>query len=374
MKKHTWLMALLLLVACQGTEPNGPNQNQQPVLPDATASYAGFYLLNDGPMGANKATLDYFDYKTGVYENNIFPARNPSVIDELGDAGTGLAIYGSKMYALLNGSGLVEVMDAKTATHITSIAIPNVRSMEFYQGKAYFSSYAGKVEMGGVQLGYVAEVDTATLTVGRTVTVGRQPEEMAIKDGKMYVANSGGYTPDNYDNTLSVIDLATFTEVKKIEVAINLHRLFLAPDGSLYVSSRGNYADVPANLYVVDTQTGKVVKTLNKGVMSVAIKDDVAYVLNIEYGPAPDYQTVYDYYTIHLATHTLGSGSFLSDEVKNSIVYPYSVAVHPVTGDILLTDASDFVTPGTLFYCNPKGELLWRHTTGDIPGSVAFLP
>ena len=163
------------------------------------------------------------------------------------------------------------------------------------------------------------------------------------------------------------------TEIKKIEVAINLHRVFLAPDVSLYVSSRGNYYDVPANLYVLDTQTEQIVKTLGKGVTSVAIKGDVAYVINIEYGPAPEYKTVYEYYTINLSTHTINSGSFLSADVQEKIIYPYSVAVHPTTGDIVLTDASDFVTPGILYYCNAEGRLLWKHTTGDIPGSVAFL-
>ena len=31
----------------------------------------------------------------------------------------------------------------------------------------------------------------------------------------------------NYDKTISIIDLKTFTEVKKVDVAINLHRLEL---------------------------------------------------------------------------------------------------------------------------------------------------
>lgn len=371
--KNVWLFALLLLAACQSPEPSGPNPDDDPTYPDVQTDYQGFYVLNEGVMGANKATLDYFAYATGVYQNDIFAQRNPSIIGELGDVGTLLAIYGSKMYAIINGSNLVEIMDAKTAKHLASVEIPNVRSMIFDQGKAYFSSYAGQMQMGGTQLGYVVEMDTTTYALGRSVTVGRQPEEMAIKDGKLYVANSGGYTPENYDNTLSVIDLQSFTEIKKIEVAINLHRVFLAPDGSLYVSSRGNYYDVPANLYVLDTQTEQIVKTLGKGVTSVAIKGDVAYVINIEYGPAPEYKTVYEYYTINLRTHTINSGSFLSADVQEKIIYPYSVAVHPTTGDIVLTDASDFVTPGILYYCNAEGHLLWKHTTGDIPGSVAFL-
>ncbi len=377
MKNYFYLLMLVMgVMACTPgvDEPAGPNPGDNPTYPDVTADYQGFYVLNEGVMGANKATLDYFEYQTGEYQQDVFPVRNPSIIGQVGDVGTGLAIYGSKMYAIINGSNLVEVMDAKTAKHLASVEIPNVRCMTFDGDKVYFSSYAGQMQMGGTQLGYVVEMDTTTLQLGRSVTVGRQPEEMAIKDGKLYVANSGGYTPENYDNTLSVIDLQSFTEIKKIAVAINLHRVFLAPDGSLYVSSRGNYADVPANLYIVDTQTEKVVKTLGKGVTSVALKGDVAYVINIEYGPAPEYKTIYDYYTINLSTHTINPGSFLSTDVQEKITYPYSVAVHPTVGDIIITDASDFVTPGMLFYCNADGQLLWKHTTGDIPGSIAFLP
>jgi hypothetical protein len=371
MKKYVlWALMVFACAACENSDVK-PHENQV-TDGDANASYQAFYLLSEGTMGANKATLDYFNYTTGLYENDVFPKRNPSIIDELGDTGTSLAVYGGKMYAIINGSNLVEIMDAKTAIHLASVTIPNVRNMAFDGEKVYFSSFAGPMQMGGSQLGYVVEMDTTTFALGRTVTVGRQPEEMVVKEGKLYVANSGGYTPENYDNTVSVVDLATFTEIEKIPVAINLHRMFMASNGAVYVSSRGNYADVPANLYLLDTHT-KQATPLGKGVTAYAIKDDLAYVIDITYGPAPLYQTVYSYYTLHLLTGQVDEQSFVSDAVKNQIVYPYAVAVHPVTGDILLTDAADFVTPGTLFYCNAQGNLLWKHTTGEVPAAVAFV-
>ena len=57
------------------------------------------------------------------------------------------------------------------------------------------------------------------------VTVGYQPDELVIRDGLIYVANSGGYRKPNYDNTVSVIDIATMTQIRKIPVGINLHRI-----------------------------------------------------------------------------------------------------------------------------------------------------
>lgn len=108
-------------------------------------------------------------------------------------------------------------MDAKTAKHIGKIEIPNVRYIRFHDGKAYASSYVAPVKFDqNARVGYVAEIDTTTLQVTRTVNVGYQPEELAIANNKVYVANSGGYMFPNYDRTVSVIDLETFKEVKKL--------------------------------------------------------------------------------------------------------------------------------------------------------------
>ena len=201
-------------------------------------SVTGFYLLNEGNMGSNKATLDYFDYSTGVYARNIFAAANPFVARELGDVGNDIQAYGKKLYAVINCSNFVEVMDSRDAKHITQISIPNCRYITFDKGYAYVSSYAGPVELDpNSRKGYVAKIDTVTLQVVDECIVGYQPEEMAVVNGKLYVANSGGYRVPDYDNTVSVIDLATFQVIKTITVAINLHRMEKDRFGNIYVSS-----------------------------------------------------------------------------------------------------------------------------------------
>ena len=101
----------------------------------------GFYLLNEGNMGSNKATLDYFDYSTGIYLKNIFASANPFVARELGDVGNDIQVYVKKLYAVINCSNLVEVMDCRTAKHIAQISIPNCRYITFDNGFAYVSSY-----------------------------------------------------------------------------------------------------------------------------------------------------------------------------------------------------------------------------------------
>ena len=218
---------LHFLTSCRGDYPVIP-PTETPINDTLkSTTIAGFYLLNEGNMGSNKATLDYYDYTTRVYTKNIFAATNPNVVAELGDVGNDLKIYGNKLYAVINCSNLVEIMDARTAKHLGMVEIANCRYIAFSGDKAYVSSYAGPVQLNPNrdQIGYIAEIDTATFQITRTVTVGYQPEELAVVNGKLYVANSGGYRYPNYDKTVSVIDLATFTEIKQIPVAINLHRL-----------------------------------------------------------------------------------------------------------------------------------------------------
>ena len=57
-------------------------------------SVAGFYMLNEGNMGSNKCTLDFYDMTSGDYMRNIYASVNPEVPKELGDVGNDLEKIG----------------------------------------------------------------------------------------------------------------------------------------------------------------------------------------------------------------------------------------------------------------------------------------
>ena len=251
---------LIFAASCRKDDPVLPSE---PTLVNpweqVTGDIYGFFLLNEGNMGTNQASLDYYDYETGVYTRNIYGERNPYEVKDLGDVGNDIQIYGDKLWAVINCSNYVEVMDVNTAKHITKIAIPNCRYLAFKDKYAYVSAYAGPVQIApDARIGYVAKIDTVSLQVVDECIVGYQPEEMAIVGNKLYVANSGGYRVPNYDRTVSVIDLKTFTEEKKIDVAINLHRIQPDNYGNLYVSSRGDYYEIPSKTFIIDTSTDEV--------------------------------------------------------------------------------------------------------------------
>lgn len=333
----------------------------------------GFFLLNEGNMGSNKASLDYFDYETGYYFQNIFPERNPDVVKELGDVGNDLQIYGDKLYAVINCSHLVEVMDLRTARHMALISIPNCRYIVFDGGFAYVSSYAGPVEIDpNSRRGYVAKVDTTDFSIVATCTVGYQPEEMVVVDNKLYVANSGGYRVPNYDNTVSVIDLTTFTETRKIEVAANLHRLEKDDHGQVYVSSRGDYYGAPSQTFIIDPRTEAVSNRLNPLPNSnMTYCEGNLYLYSTAWSYESNRNEV-SYAKIDTRTQTVTTRNFITDGTEQKIQVPYGIGVNPENGEIFVTDAKNYVTPGMLYCFNADGTKRWEVETGDIPAHIVF--
>ena len=381
MKKKTTLTTLLaataltlLLPACR--EDDDVIQPTTDQTGDQTVTdYRGMYILCEGNMGQNKATLDFLDLHTGTYHKNIFPSRNPGQVMQLGDVGNDCQIYGSRLWLVVNCSHKVEVCTADSARSLGHVDVPNCRYLAFDGGFAYVSSYVGPVG-GSSVLGSVYKIDTLTLNVVGQVTVGYQPEEMAVADGKLYVANSGGYNALNgadYDRTVSVIDLASFREERKIDVAPNLFRLRADRHGQLWVSSRGDYTDeYPSRLYRLTKNDGGVMAvkdSVDVPVSDMAFRGDSLCYVGSSYGADWSLQT--NFGIVDTRSGQLVSTTLVKD--ASQIETAYGLAVHPLTGDIYVMDATNYVTSGWLFCFDAQGNFKWKTSTGDIPGHACFL-
>lgn len=333
----------------------------------------GFYLLNEGNMGSNMATIDYMDFKTGTYNRNIYATVNPTMVKELGDVGNDIKIYGNKLYAVINVSNFIEVMDAKTAKHLGTIPLENGRYITFANGKAYATSYAGPVTLDPkAPLGKVVEIDTINLSVTREVPVGYQPDEIEVVGKNLYVANSGGYRAPDYDKTISVIDLSTFKETKKIEVEVNLHRIKKDSEGDLYVTSRGNYKDIPSNFFVIDSKTHQIKKKFDIPVSNFTIDDDKLYYYSNEFSYTT-FEYTKSYGVIDTKTEQVINKTLVNDPVIKNIETPYGIAVNPKTKDIFITDVGNYVSMGYVYCFDKNGVFKWKTAGGNIPAHFAFV-
>lgn len=376
MKKIHFIYLLILfmsLSACREDEQIFLSDSVQVALPMVGTRIKGFYQLNEGNMGMNRASLDYFDYTTGYYTRDIFSERNPEIVKELGDVGNDIKVYGQKVYAVINVSNLIVVFDVRTARRIKEIEVPNCRYLAFWKDKAYISSYAGPVQIDpNAEVGFVAEIDTASLEVTRKVPVGYQPEEMVVHNEKLYVANSGGYRAPNYDRTVSVVDLETFKEKKKIDVAINLYRMAIDERGDIYVSSRGDYKNTPSNLYVIDSTTDEVKQCLDLPVGGMCVDGDKLYYYSVAYSMTSGGNKV-TYGILDTRTKKQITDRIITDGTDEDIMIPYGIAVNPETKEIFMSDAQNYVVTGFVYCFSPEGKLKWKTEGGNIPGHFAFI-
>lgn len=357
-----------------------PSQNQDTGVAPTRGDIVGMYVLNEGNMGSNKASIDYLDLDenkpTVHYHRNIYSERNPNVVKELGDVGNDIKIYGSKLWIVVNVSNKVEVATADSCKRITQINIPNCRYLAFKDGFAYVSSYVGPVKFDkDAPLGMVYKVDTVDFKKKDSVVVGYQPEALCIVDNKLYVANSGGYRAPNYDNTLSEIDLTTFKEIRKIKVGLNLHHCQVDHYGQIWVTSRGNYNDVPSRIYWLykgHNQLYEVIDSIDTPVSGLSIVGDSLYYYGSAWNSATATNTI-SYGLINVRTHqTIETNLFSAPQIKD-ITMPYGIMVNPTERDFYLMDAKNYVSSGSLLHFKPDGTHDFTVQTGDLPGHATFV-
>jgi DNA-binding beta-propeller fold protein YncE len=202
--------------------------------------------------------------------------------------------------------------------------------------------------------------------------VGFQPDELEIVEGKIYVANSGGYMVPNYENTVSVIDLATFKEERRVPIAINLSMVKGDSHGMLWVASRGDYYTRGSKIYAYDTRKQQLVDSIDCRVSNMWLDGDSLFVVSTEWSYV-SMNNSFSYAIINTRTRQVVCDNFITDGTDKDIVIPYGVAVNPITKDIYVTDAKDYVSPGRLYCFDRYGVKKWDVRTGDIPAHFAFL-
>ena len=368
--------AVILTGSCMNSKP------PVGVLPEP-GELGRLYILNEGVMGMGNSSIDFYDFADGTYVTDAFPAANPDVTLGLGDTGNDLAVYGGKLWAVMNGSDLVEVMDASTMEHIRAIDVPVCRDIAFSGRYAYVTSWAGNVSDDGDRTGMVYRIDINSLSIAGTVEVGYQPEDIAALDGKIYVANSGGMT-DGYDNRLSIIDEESFSLERAVEIAANI--CDIAPDayGRLWISSPGDYYSVHSGIYVYDTVSGTVLKSepganiLPEWINDIRVSSMYSTGSHLwVLGNENEWDSTagagkYYLYTIDCQALTM-TRTELSRTGAESISNPYGIWVSPDEKTIAITDAASYTEPGYILFLDANLNFVSSFQTGFLPGHFAVL-
>lgn len=363
----------LSFVAC--SNENGADDSH-PVNPP-TLIGENLIVCNEGNWQSDNGQLSYYDGTAGVLTNKWFRQVNGS---KLGDTPNDIIQVNDTLIAIaVNWSNIIQYIHPDGTACGATENVPNNRRMCADGNYLYITSYAHKCGNQTFEKGYVAKIDVKTKQVVATCEVGWEPEGVRLYEGKLYVANTGGYAfSENhaYETTVQVVDAETMKSIKTIDTGcINLYGEMSQAGQYLCINSCGDYYNVKPKTVIVDCKTDEV-KTFDFPATYNSTDGDVFYTIGSEFS----YNTgeyVYSIKTINPKTQEVKDGIFseaITQKIKE-ITSPYELYISPYTQNVYFTDAGSYASAGYLYGYTKEGEELFVKQKVYInPAHILALP
>lgn len=367
-----WVMLLSLFFAACSDE-NG----EENVIPKREVIGENLIICNEGNYQSDNGQLSYYDGTVGVLTNKWFRQVNGS---KLGDTPNDIIQVNDTLIAIaVNWSNIIQYIHPDGTACGATENVPNNRRMCADGNYLYITSYAHKCGNQTFEKGYVAKIDVKTKQVVATCEVGWEPEGVRLYEGKLYVANTGGYTfseGHEYETTVQVVDAETMKSIKTIDTGcINLYGEMSQAGQYLCINSCGDYYNVKPKTVIVDCKTDEV-KTFDFPATYNSTDGDVFYTVGSEFS----YNTseyVYSIKTINPKTQEVKDGIFceaITQKIKE-ITSPYELYVSPYTKNVYFTDANSYGSAGYLYGYTKEGKPVFAPQKVYVnPAHILALP
>lgn len=355
------IFLILTLHGCDDLEDfDSPITNDTSIREEGTAE---LYVLSEGLFNLNNSTLARHTFTNNHTVTDYFRTVNHR---GLGDTANDMALYGDKLYIVVNVSSQIEVVDWKTGMSIKQIPMTQEngssrqpRSIAFHEDKAYVCCFDGSV----------ARIDTLSLSVDAITQAGRNPDDLCVQNNKLYVSNSGGLDAETIgvDTRVSVIDLQTFKLIKNIEVGYNPGKIVAALTDKVIVVSRGqSTSDGRYQLKRINTTTDEVEHIYSQSVLNFAVNDELAYIYDYQYATKKS-----SFKILNLRSGEVIREKFIVD--GTTIETPFTIEVNPYNGNVFITDSYSYNVKGDVLCFSPQGELQYRlNNIGMNPNTIVF--
>ena len=364
----------LFFVAC--SNENG-GDDITPEIPKPEIIGENLIICNEGNWQSDNGQLSYYDGTAGVLTNKWFRQVNGS---KLGDTPNDIIQVNDTLIAIaVNWSNIIQYIHPDGTACGATENVPNNRRMCADGNYLYITSYAHQCGNQTFEKGYVAKIDVKTKQVVATCEVGWEPEGVRLYEGKLYVANTGGYAfSENhaYETTVQVVDAETMKSIKTINTGcINLYGEMSQAGQYLCINSCGDYHNVKPKTVIVDCKTDEV-KTFDFPATYNSTDGDVFYTVGSEFS----YNTgeyVYSIKTINPKTQEVKDGIFceaITQKIKE-ITSPYELYISPYTKNVYFTDANSYGSAGYLYGYTKEGQQVFAPQKVYVnPAHILALP
>lgn len=345
MKNLQLILAIISIVVVTGCEGGGPETD---VSGPKYLKGNGVFVINEGNFTWGNGSLSFYSTDSAKIYNNVFSEVNSR---PLGDVPNSMTLYGDNAYIVVNNSGKIEVVS--TNTLLSSGTISNLnspREIKFINSrKAYISSmYSDSVTI----------MDPETNSISGYINMRRSSESIEIYGNKAFISNwlSG--------NELMVINTQTNTVIDSIMVGIEPESIAIDKNGKLWVLCTGGYLNKEfPELIRINTTTFQIEKRF-------VFPERYSFPSNLKINGTKDIIMWLDngVKKMSITDNELPSTVFIQQK-RN---YFYKMGIDPVTNEVFVTDAGDYVQNGKLFRYNGGGIVIDSVSTDIIPASLCF--
>lgn len=324
---------------------------------DLTASGDGLFITNEGNFQYGNATLSYYDPATNTVENEVFYRANGM---KLGDVAHSMTIYNGKGWLVVNNSHVIFAIDPDTFKELGRIE--NLTSPRYIHFISNQKAYVSQLWDNRIFI-----VNPTTYSVTGYITVpgmemGNGSTEQMVQYGKYVFCNCW-----SYQNRIIKIDTETDRVVDELTVGIQPESMALDCYSKLWVLTDGGYEDSPYGyeapaLFKIDAETFAIEHKFRFKFGSTPLSlqlngtRDMLYWINN------------DVWQMDVTSNRLPVRPF----IKSHDTRYYALTVSPYNGDVYIADAIDYQQQGIIYRYSSEGEPIDEFYAGITPGSFCW--
>jgi YVTN family beta-propeller protein len=343
--KKTILIILLIFIFCSCKKDVPPVKE---TFNGNISTAERVFICNEGNFQFNNASISLYDPQTGNVIADIYKPNNNN--QSIGDVCQSLYWFNQKIYAVLNNSGKVVVVNENDYNKTGQIS--NLTSPRYFLPISNSTAYVSDLYSNSISI-----VDLNSLTKIGSISCSGWTEEMVLSFGKVFVCN----LKKDY---LYVIQTSTNQITDSINVGYGSTSIVKDKNEKLWVACTGDsLKNSLPKLVCINPISNHIEKTFSfpyysqsPSQLKINSNGDQLYFLNK------------NIYKMTINDVSLPQQAFINSGNKLF----YALGINPKNENIYVSDAIDYVQRGKINIYNQSGTLQNSFNAGIIPGNIIF--
>lgn len=344
-----------MLVGCS-KEPIREKPVEPPADTVKVATFeSGIFVINEGNFNWGNASVTYLDTKTNAVVQDIFHLANQR---SLGDVAESMKISGKHGYLVINNSNKIEVVTTKDFKSVTSISgLSSPRFLELIDStKAYVTNLQKNISI----------LDLTNNTVSGTIKTSTWTENLLRYDKYMLVTSIGSFSEPSSGRISQIFVINTETDkiIDSIQTGKEPIGLVIDKKQKVWVLCSGGYDNFESPSLIRINPELRIVEKIFTFPVSQKVPSRLCM------NPTGDtlYYLMGGVYQMPVASVVLPEQPLINSAGR----LLYGLDIHPVTGNLFISDAVDYVQNGMVYQYKSNGTLISNYKAGRIPGSFCF--